>query len=1245
MMEQGAHERFALGRCLGEGSFGVVYEAEDREHDHRIALKKLRRMDPGALLGFKQEFRALADLIHPNLVQLLELFSEGDQWFFTMELVEGEDLLDYVRHDSVNPQIGTYSRSDPRTLSARPVESAAGSARSTRVHTIFRSRFDESRVRDAFAQLAEGIMALHERGMLHRDLKPSNVLVSRDGRVKLLDFGLVAHLKDAHSMGGSFAGTPAYMSPEQTAGDEVTTASDWYSAGVIMYEALTGRLPFDGTIYQIIAARETGEAPPPSDVAENIPPDLDQLVVDLLQRDPAARPTGQQIIERLVGARGEPSRSAPRETPALLVGREREIAALNAALGHARGGQAALVYIKGSSGMGKSALARSFLNDLAVDESVLVLRGKCYPRESVPYKAIDSLVDALSQQLARLPVSVVAELMPRDWFALARLFPVFTQIGKLAPPKPSAAGEIRDAQELRRRGFAALRELFAHISQHRTVVLYIDDLQWGDLDSGLLLRDLLRPPDPPPVLLIACYRSDDAANSPLLRMIEDRDQSQAERWDLEIGALTPEAARELALARLGDDSAAARQRAESLALESGGSPFFVDELARHLRAFGASAESAGLEHVIDARLDLLPDPARQLLEIIAVAARPLDARVANQAAGLDPRDTSHIELLTADQWVRRRAGDRKAVFETYHDRMRESVVARLSEQTLSSYHNRLAAALEAAGVADPETLAEHYLNAGDRELAARHALRAADQATAALAFDRAARLYRMSLELWDAVADEGSVRARLADALANASRGEEAARAYLAAATSSQPYEALELTRRAGEQFLISGAIDEGLEVFKTVLAMVGMKLDKTPRRALINLLARRLMLKVRGLGFQPRRATEVPAETLQRIDVCWSVAMGLTMVDVVQGAHFQCVNLILALRAGEPYRIARALTMEYGLSCLGGYRTEERTRMLGAMTAALVEEVDQPYTTGWFTIMKGIVANFDARFEEAVSESEKGEAILREQCTGVTWEVATAQLYQLQSLFMMGHWAETMRRWPLLLEEARKRKDRYLTTYIRTRHLFIKHLAADNPQAAHAEQASSLADWTDRGFQVQHYWDWYVSGEIDLYADDPQRARERIDSHWREYRRSFLPRTRPVEIEIRTLRARVFLALARNAANSERRALLAEAERDAELLERERTRWPVSCSTLMRAGIASLNGDQDQELELLTKVEPEFKAIPMKHFAAAVQWRRGELIGGDEGGALKKSSGDWFTSQLVTVPTRMVHMLTPWKQ
>src|SRR5688572_33246917 len=89
------------------------------------------------------------------------------------------------------------------------------------------------------------------------------------------------------------------------------------------------------------------------------------------------------------------------------------------------------------------------------------------------------------------------------------------------------------------------------------------------------------------------------------------------------------------------------------------------------------------------------------------------------------------------------------------------------------------------------------------------------------------RLYRMSLELWDAVADEGSVRARLADALANASRGEEAARAYLAAATSSQPYEALELTRRAGEQFLISGAIDEGLEVFKTVLAMVGMKLDK----------------------------------------------------------------------------------------------------------------------------------------------------------------------------------------------------------------------------------------------------------------------------------------------------------------------------------------------------------------------------------------------------------------------------------
>src|SRR5688572_33261284 len=119
----------------------------------------------------------------------------------------------YLSADTARATIYTLSLHDALPIS--------GSARSARVHTIFRSRFDESRVRDAFAQLAEGIMALHERGMLHRDLKPSNVLVSRDGRVKLLDFGLVAHLTDARAMGGSFAGTPAYMSPEQTAGDEV----------------------------------------------------------------------------------------------------------------------------------------------------------------------------------------------------------------------------------------------------------------------------------------------------------------------------------------------------------------------------------------------------------------------------------------------------------------------------------------------------------------------------------------------------------------------------------------------------------------------------------------------------------------------------------------------------------------------------------------------------------------------------------------------------------------------------------------------------------------------------------------------------------------------------------------------------------------------------------------------------------------------------------------------------------------
>ncbi len=195
--------RFELRRRLGGGGFGDVYEARDREHGTMVALKALRSAHPEWVYRFKREFRVVGDLAHPNLARLYELFCEHDQWYLTMELVDGLPFDDHL--DRAPDQL-----------------------------------------RACFAQLALGVTALHRASCLHRDLKPSNALVERTGRVVLLDFGLA--LETRGPLHTKVAGTPAFMAPElATSGP--TTATDWYAFGVILSGILKkGRGPFDGDL-------------------------------------------------------------------------------------------------------------------------------------------------------------------------------------------------------------------------------------------------------------------------------------------------------------------------------------------------------------------------------------------------------------------------------------------------------------------------------------------------------------------------------------------------------------------------------------------------------------------------------------------------------------------------------------------------------------------------------------------------------------------------------------------------------------------------------------------------------------------------------------------------------------------------------------------------------------------------------------------------------------------------------------
>ena len=360
--------------------------------------------------------------------------------------------------------------------------------------------FDEGRLRDVFRQVALGLSALHAAGKVHRDVKPSNVRVTPEARVVLLDFGLVFEVDSRNATEGNVVGTPAYMAPEQASLQSIGPEADWYAVGVMLYECLTGRRPFEGAATAVLLAKHYQEPLSPSAFVTGVPRDLEDLCLELLRVEPRARPTGEDVLRRLQARSSD--RPATGGVP--FVGRDQEIRTLERAFGDVLGGGAVTVALLGESGVGKSCLVRRFFDVvLAGRDDVLVLAGRCYEREAVPYKALDDVIESLSRRLGRMSRDGVSAIAPPDADSLSLLFPAMGRVPALAL---HASSPDRDPLERRRVAFRALRELLRRLSARQRVVITIDDLQWTDADSVALLQDLLRPPDAPAILLVLTMR-------------------------------------------------------------------------------------------------------------------------------------------------------------------------------------------------------------------------------------------------------------------------------------------------------------------------------------------------------------------------------------------------------------------------------------------------------------------------------------------------------------------------------------------------------------------------------------------------------------------------------------------------------------------------------------------------------------------------------------------------------------------
>jgi len=1219
------NERFQIQRCLGSGGMGVVYEALDRDRNAVVALKTLRWTDPSAIYRLKREFRTLVGIVHPNLVALYELFGEADEWYFTMELVKGSRFLEFVRPDVLSVE----------------------------------------RLRSALAQLATGLVALHSAGKLHRDLKPSNVLVTPEGRPVILDFGIAADLvageDPLRTAEDGIWGTAEYMSPEQGRG-EASAASDWYAMGCMLYEALTGRLPFAGAALRVLLEKAQQDPPDPSKVKPGLPADLVALCRDLLARRSERRPGAEEILSRLSVALPAPGTvaTAPSPASALLIGRDAQLAELERAFGLARSGRAVLTIVRGPSGIGKTALVRTFVEQLVAEDRAVVLSGRCYVRESMPYKGLDGVIDSLTRFLRTLADRDLDRLITRDLATVLHLFPVLGRVPKLLQ-LPTPERDVVDPVELRRQRFSALQGLFRRIAAEKPVVVHIDDLQWGDADSILLLDSLLGPPDPPALLVIASLSSEDTASPPpFLRTLLGRTGTESCR-ELRLSALSEEDTRRLAHAllenerregsgrmrgstgRAGPDAREGSDGVEAIVREAAGNPFLVEQLVHYvaLRPPNGKAATSGvsLGDVLEARLAQLPSGARMLLETLALAGQPLDAAVARDVAGLQEDERQLVALLQAERWLKdTRSAER---LELYHDGIRRALLARIDPSRVQLMHLSLANAMEARRADDAETLYEHYLEAGQRERAQRCATQAAVKAARALAFERAALFYRRALALTpEGGAEAAALYAQLGEALANAGGVRDAAEAYSRAAALSSPSDALELRRLAGEQFLIGGRIQEGLDMLKSVLEATGLGLSKSKGRAVVSLLWHRAWLRLRGLRFVERRAAAIPSAQLARVDVCRTVAEGLGHLDTIRAADFQTRHLLLALRAGEPDRLARALALEGGFSAALGGRSRWYDRLL-AEAEGLGGRIQSPHVLGLCAVMTGAAAYFAGEFERARDATKQAERLLLEHGIGIAWELVTARFYHTVSLYYLGEVEELGRCAAAYLKDAAERGNRFAALMFRTGPTNATWLFADDVAGARGALTEALAEWPEQPFGSPHYMALTAQGRIELYAGTPRTGWEAVERSWPALKRTGLFRIQSVRITARQIRASCGVA-ASHTAPSGSAPLLAAAERDAAAIAAERAPYSAPTAALLTAGVAARRGDEAAAARALRVALAGFEACHMKLFLAVTQRRLGELVGGDEGRALVNQANTWMTTHRIVNADRMTATLAP---
>jgi hypothetical protein len=802
-----------------------------------------------------------------------------------------------------------------------------------------------------------------------------------------------------------------------------------------------------------------------------------------------------------------------------------------------------------------------------------------------------------------------------------------------------------EPHEMRNQAFGALKELLLRLSDWQPLVINIDDLQWADMDSARLLSYLLGPPDAPPLLFVGVYRREEATTSAFLRhVLSDSGLNTPQTEHLAVDPLSLDEARHLTRELLSGQPDIDATLIQAIAAESDGVPFFIGELARHLRnhasRWPSALASVSLDDVISARVALLSEASAQVLQVLSVAGRPLEQGVVLEAAGLPTSDRGALQELRTARMVRTRGTRQTDYAETYHDRVREAVMETLTPERVREIHARVAFASERWGVGEPEQLVVHYTEAGDGGRAGETAIHAARAAAEKLAFDRAADLYRKAIELLPGDDQERRrmLQIELGDALANAGRGTQSAESYQRAAESMPPAEARRLQRKAASQLLASGRFDEGYALATQLLAEIGCGFPRAGPQLFAAYAWTRARIALRGFAYKaraPEQQSERVAETLQTLA---GLFRELSAYDTLSGALLQGRFLLAALDAGDEASILQGLSWEcFHLSLQGGTRNLKRAQAVVELVRELAERLDT--ATGhaaYSTALTALLMFGKGRYRDAFVAASEGQERLSSQHPGYMLEASFLASLRCIAVEYTGDLSLLLREAPQRERDAADRDDRYSLGLL-LQSVPLAHLMRDDPARAMAFITQQDGKMGER-FSTLHHFSMLRTAGVLLYQGRGQAAFDLVAERWDALAQTLLYRSRVTRGSAHLLRARCALMAFRETCDSR---YLVGVQSDSAIVNRLGAGY-AGFGPALSAQLALLRGDRIEAQAYFEQAIALFSAEQAEHPVLYIQYRLGELLGDSIGERMTLEATKLLSQQGVSNVARWVSSVVP---